>query len=163
MRDPVSIPRVKQLHPAVSSEVFETIAQVEANWPLNVAIRVVQGLRTIKEQDALYAQGRTKPGKIVTKAKGGSSYHNYGIAFDFALLYDRDRNGTFETLSWDEKDLRWQDVVKAFEAKGWFWGGKFSTITDYPHLEKRFGHKWQDLLEKYKAGNFIPGGKYINL
>lgn len=163
MRDAISIPRVRQLHPAVSSEVFETIAQIEANWPMNVAVRIVQGLRTIKEQDALYAQGRTKPGKIVTKAKGGSSYHNYGIAFDFALLYDKDRNGTFETLVWDEKDPRWQDVVKAFEAKGWFWGGKFSTIHDAPHLEKRFGHKWQDLLVKYQSGDFIPGGKYLNL
>jgi peptidoglycan L-alanyl-D-glutamate endopeptidase CwlK len=30
----------------------------------------------------LYAIGRTKPGKKVTKAKGGTSYHNYGLAFD---------------------------------------------------------------------------------
>lgn len=163
MRDTISIPRVRKLHPAVSSEVFETIAQVEANWPMNVAVRIVQGLRTIKEQDALYAQGRTKPGKIVTNAKGGSSFHNWGLAVDFALLYDKDRNNSFETLVWDERDPRWHDVVVAFEAKGWFWGGKFSSLKDYPHLQKTFGHKWQDLLEKYKKNDFIPGGVYINL
>jgi len=39
-----------------------------------------QGLRTIEQQDALYAQGRTKPGKVVTNAKGGQSYHNWGLA-----------------------------------------------------------------------------------
>jgi peptidoglycan L-alanyl-D-glutamate endopeptidase CwlK len=45
-------------------------------------IRVVQGLRSWTEQDALYAMGRTAPGKIVTNVKGGYSYHNYGMAVD---------------------------------------------------------------------------------
>jgi hypothetical protein len=45
------------------------------------------GRRTMEEQAALYAKGRTKqPGKIVTKAKPGQSYHNYGLAFDWVPL-----------------------------------------------------------------------------
>jgi peptidoglycan LD-endopeptidase CwlK len=163
MRDAVSIPRVKRLHPKVVNEVFETIGQIEASWPLTVAIRIVQGLRTIKEQNDLYAQGRTKPGKKVTNAKGGSSFHNYGLALDFALLFDKDGNGSYETLSWDERHPHWQEVVKAFEAKGWFWGGKFSTIHDAPHLQKTFGLSWQKCLVKYNDKDFIPGTEYINL
>ena len=155
MRDAVSIGRVNKLHPKVKDEVFITIGEIEAQWPDNVAIRVVQGLRTIEEQDALYAQGRTKPGKIVTKAKGGSSLHNYALAFDFVLIYDKDNNGSFETLVWDENDPHWQEVVKAFEAKGWFWGGRFSTIHDAPHLQKTFGYTWQQLKAKYKAGEYV--------
>lgn len=162
MRDGISIPRVRALHPAVSSEVFSIIGKIEALWPPTVAIRIVQGLRTIKEQNDLYAQGRTKPGKIVTNAKGGSSFHNYGIAFDFALLYDKDGNGSFETPVWDEKDPHWKEVVKAFEAKGWFWGGNFSKLHDAPHLEKKFGFTWQQLLAKYNAKDFISG-EYVSL
>jgi peptidoglycan L-alanyl-D-glutamate endopeptidase CwlK len=44
-------------------------------------------LRTSEEQNELYAQGRTKPGKIVTNARGGSSFHNYGMAFDFVPIF----------------------------------------------------------------------------
>jgi len=43
---------------------------------------VDQTLRTNQEQDELYAQGRSKSGNIVTRSKGGDSYHNYGLAFD---------------------------------------------------------------------------------
>ena len=163
MRDAVSIPRVRQLHPKVASEVFELIGKVESGWPKTIAVRVVQGLRTIKEQNELYAQGRTKPGKIVTKAKGGSSFHNYGIAFDFALLIDKDHNGTFETLLWDENKPEWKQVVNTFEAAGWFWGGNFSTIHDAPHLEKKFGYTWQQLKAKYDAKDFIIGTEYVNI
>src|SRR5579859_3440231 len=44
-----------------------------------IAIKIISGLRTYEQQDALYAQGRSKPGQIVTKAKGGQSNHNFGI------------------------------------------------------------------------------------
>ena len=43
---------------------------------------VTQGLRTYAEQDALYAQGRTVPGEIVTNAAAGYSWHNFGNAVD---------------------------------------------------------------------------------
>lgn len=170
MRDSVSIPRVRALHPAVSTEVFQTIDEIEARWPPTIAVRIVQGLRTIEEQNALYAQGRTKPGNIVTNARGGSSFHNYGLAIDFAILYDKDSNGKFEVLSWDinydfDKDGKkdWMEVVEAFKFKGWKWGGDWTSIKDNPHLEKTFGCTWQECFERYKSGRFIPGGRYINL
>ena len=168
MRDEISIERAKKLHPAVRDEVVALIDTVEANFPANIKVRIVQGLRTIAEQDALYAQGRTKPGARVTNAKGGSSYHNYGMAIDVALMYDKDNNGSFETLSWDinadqdnDKVKDWQEIVKIFEAAGWFWGGKFSSIKDYPHLEKSFGLSVKELKRRYDAKMFID--TYVKL
>lgn len=170
MRDKISEPRVALLHPKVRDEVKSLIEKAEAGLPSNMAIRIVQGLRTIDEQNALYAQGRTKPGNIVTNAKGGSSFHNYGLAIDFAILTDKDGNGSFEDLSWDikrdnDKDgtADWLEVVKVFEAAGWEWGGKWSSIKDYPHLQKKFGFTWQQLLAKYNEGKFIPNVKYVQL
>ena len=169
MRDKVSEQRIFVLHPAIRNEVKQLIEKAEANLP-GVAIRIVQGLRTFAEQQALYDQGRTKPGNIVTNAKAGSSFHNYRLAIDFALLYDKDNNGSFETLSWDtlkdfdkdgEKD--WMEVVDIFEDAGYTWGGRFTSIKDNPHFEKSFGHTWKQLLAKHNGGWFIPNTTYIQL
>lgn len=170
MKDTISEQRVNLLHPKVRNEVRALIEKAETALPKNMAIRIVQGLRTIDEQNALYAQGRTKPGSIVTKAKGGSSYHNYGLAIDFAILTDTDGNGTYNDLSWDikrdnDKDgvADWLEVVKVFEAAGWEWGGKWASLKDYPHLQKTFGYSWRDLLAKYNSGDFVSEAKYVSI
>lgn len=161
MKDAPSIQRVRLLHPKIREEVSELIGKIEINN--SFAIRIVQGLRTIDEQNALYAQGRTKPGQIVTNARGGSSYHNYGLAIDFCLLY----NGK---ISWDtnldeDKDgvKDWQEVVTMFKNNGFSWGGDWKSIVDQPHLEKTFGYNWRALLDKYNKKDFIPGTQYVNI
>lgn len=170
MRDAISFERCQKLHPAIRQEVIDTITDVEQGFPPTIKIRVVQGLRTIAEQDALYAKGRTAPGLKVTNARGGKSYHNFGTAFDFAIMYDKDGNGSFETLSWDvvkdgDADGRkdWDEVITAFEAKGWESGSKWRTFKDFPHLEKSFGYKTSELFAKYKAKDFIQGNLYVNV
>lgn len=172
MRDKYSPERVQQLHPKVRQEVSELINKAEAGLPKHLAIRIVEHFRSIEYQNELYAKGRTKPGSIVTNAKGGSSYHNYGLAIDFAILVDKDGNGSYDELSWDirkdnDKDgvADWLEVVKIFEVAGWEWGGKWSSIKDYPHLQKTFGYTWQQLLAKYNAGEtFVDNGnKYVKL
>jgi len=163
MRDSISFNRCNLLHPAVRHEAIEAIEAAELGFPANMRIRVVQGLRTFEEQDALYNQ---KP--RVTKAKGGQSFHNYGLSLDFCILHDKDNNGTFEEVSWDttkdfDKDgiIDWQEVVKQFESRGWEWGGKWRTFKDYPHVQKNFGFTWKQLLEKYNSNSFIEGTKYV--
>ena len=59
------------------------------------------GLRTFEDQDKLYAQGRTKPGQIVTNARGGDSLHNYGLAADYVLDGQVEKPGI--QWSWDIK------------------------------------------------------------
>jgi peptidoglycan LD-endopeptidase CwlK len=158
MRDKISEERVAKLHPKIRDEVKALIEKAEAKLP-GCAIRVVQGLRTFPQQDALYAQGRTKKGPRVTNAKGGQSSHNYGLALDFAILYDKDGNGTFETLSWDllkdfDKDGEsdWLEVVDIFENAGYTWGGRWTSIKDNPHIEKTFGMTWKQMLSKHNSG-----------
>lgn len=170
MKDTASIGRVALLHPKIRTEVEVAIDLADLALGKYCAIRIVQGLRTIEEQNALYAQGRTTPGKKVTNAKGGSSYHNYGLAVDFALLYDKDKNGTFEALSWDtaadmDKNgvIDWQAVVNSFIKLGYEWGGSWRTFKDLPHIQKTFGFNWRQLLEKYNKKDFIPGTRYVNI
>lgn len=168
MRDKVSLDRAVLLHPKVRAEVIKIIETAEDGFPTNIKIRIVQGLRTIKEQNDLYAKGRTKPGPKVTNAKGGSSYHNYGLAIDFAIMYDKDNNGSFEELSWNttkdgDKDgiVDWQEVVKAFKAQGWDWGGDFRTFIDYPHCQKSFGYTVKQLFTLVGLGKETEG--YVNI
>lgn len=180
MRDKVTQQRVALLHPLVRAEAVALIDKAEAGFPPYIAIRVVQGLRTFAEQDALYNQprdGKDNDGdgriderdETVTHAKGGQSNHNYGLALDFAIGYDKDRNGTYETVSWDtlkdeDKDglPDWQEVVKIFKAAGWVWGGDFKSIIDRPHLEKTFGRGWRDLLALKQRG-YVDSKGYVIL
>jgi len=169
MRDVISVDRVGLLHPKIRQSVKQLIEAAEAKLP-QTAIRIVQGLRTFPEQDALYAKGRTTAGPRVTNAKAGQSFHNYGLAIDFAILYDKDKNGTYETMSWDTlKDMDkdgesdWLEVVDIFEEAGYTWGGRWSSIKDNPHFEEDFGFTWKQLLAKYNAKDFIPGTNYVSI
>ncbi|HAA4064706.1 TPA_asm: N-acetylmuramoyl-L-alanine amidase family protein [Listeria monocytogenes] len=91
---------------------------------------VAQGYRSKTEQNALYAQGRTKPGSIVTNAKGGQSNHNYGVAVDLCL-YSNDG----KKVIWESTTSRWKKVVAAMKAEGFKWGGDWTSFKDYPHFE----------------------------
>lgn len=193
MRDKISIERNKENHPAIREEVPVLIDEAESKLPPNVAIRIVEWIRTIVYQNSLYAKGRTTPGPnasasrpmgdIVTKAKGGSSYHNYGLAIDIAFVVDKDGNGTFETLEWGARQdfnkngiADWREIVKIFTDAGYRWGAdwdqdgktkaegdKDEHLVDAPHLEKSFGYSVHQLYEKYLNKDFIEGTTYVKI
>lgn len=158
--------RIALLHPKIRAEVRNLLAQANAQLTKHSSVRITQTLRTFQEQDALYAQGRTKLGKKVTNAKGGQSNHNYGAAFDFCLIIDG------KEVSWDlkkdydgDKIADWMEVVKVFRNAGYEWGGLWK-FTDNPHFEKTFGHDWRSLLKKWNAGDTFTdtnGHKYVNI
>jgi len=92
----------------------------------------------------------------VTKAAAGQSYHNYGLAFDFAMI----TNGQDD----DTVGPNWLKVVSIMEAAGMFWGGNFPEgFHDNPHFENRYGYNWRQLLDLYNAGTFIPGTQYVQI
>ena len=163
MKDKISEDRVLMLHPKIRDEVKNLIELAETQIDQNLAIRVVQGLRTIKEQDDLYAIGRTIGGKIVTNAKGGQSIHNYGLAFDFILLF-KDKDGIYQ---YDDKKS-WlvgpnhKIVQQIFKNNGWTWGGDWRTIVDYPHFEKTFQYSWKDLFARYNQ-HLLDANGYVKL
>lgn len=91
-------------------------------------------------QDALYAQGRTRPGKIVTEVRGGDSYHNHRVAFDFVPIV----NGK---AVWDDKIL-WERCGAIGKECGLEWGGSWKGFKDRPHMQDTNGFTIAD----YKAG-----------
>lgn len=93
------------------------------------AVRVTSGLRTDAQQRQLYAQGRTAPGVIVTHAQTASdSAHGRGAACD-AYPFAGGK------LVLDTKDPRWKQFGEAAEAWGLVWGGRWTRLVDYPHVE----------------------------
>lgn len=92
-------------------------------------IKIGETLRTKEEQDALYAQGRTKPGNIVTNAPGSSysSYHQWGTAFDF---FRNDGTGAY-----NESGKFFEKVGAIGVSLGLEWGGNWKTIVDKPHFQ----------------------------
>ncbi|MNN28766.1 Peptidoglycan L-alanyl-D-glutamate endopeptidase CwlK precursor [compost metagenome] len=124
------------VHPKVVYYVEKT---VEKAYIEGIYVLITQGLRTIAEQDALYAQGRTTPGSIVTNAKGGTSFHNYGLGVDYALL---SANGS--TVSWTVNDA-WRRVAEIAKSFGFEWGGDWTSFKDYPHIQMTFGLTIRDL------------------
>lgn len=162
--DKISEQRISELHPAIRKEVTELVNKANAAIAACITVRIVQGLRTIEEQNDLYALGRTKPGKRVTNATGGSSYHNYGLAIDFAFLVNGKEISWDTTKDWDgDKIADWLEVVRIFLRAGYTWGGNWNSIKDNPHFEKTFGQNWRSLLARYNKKDFIPGTRYVQL
>ena len=156
--DKVTLDRIQLLHPNLKEEALSIYKEIVDALTGKAICRFAYTLRTFAEQDALYAQGRTKPGAIVTKAKGGQSYHNYGLAVDIVLLLDKDGNGTFETASWDGKTdfdgdhkSDWVEIVSIFKRYGWEWGGDWR-FKDDPHFQKTFGKSIAQLQSLYNTG-----------
>ena len=61
------------------------------------------GRRTIEEQAALFAKGRTSGGRIVTKARPGESFHNHGLAFDWVPIKPAPKNADLYAADWDDE------------------------------------------------------------
>lgn len=163
--DKITEERISHLHPKIREEIKAVIEEANKALTGKAQVRISQGLRTIAEQDALYAQGRTTKGtKIVTNAKGGSSYHNYGLAVDIVLIIDK-KDASWDTVKdYDgDKVSDWMEVVSIFKKYGYVWGGDFRSIKDSPHFEKSFGFSVAQLFEKFKKKDFISGTEYVSL
>lgn len=93
-----------------------------------IRIKVISGLRSYEEQDALYAQGRTAPGPVVTHARGGYSNHNFGIAFDI---------GVFEGSRYLGESVKYKAVGALGMDLGLEWGGNWTSLVDEPHFQLR--------------------------
>lgn len=116
--------RLNKVHPELARRVTLLI-QALANKGMTV--EVVQGLRTFAEQDALYRQGRTKPGQVVTRVRGGQSYHNYGLAVDLCPFV----NGKPQ---WNDNAKFIRIGVEAAKL-GLDWGGSWKKFIDKPHVQ----------------------------
>ncbi|MBN9285412.1 MULTISPECIES: M15 family metallopeptidase [Flavobacterium] len=150
--------RIEKLHPFVREEMTKIIQECDKQLTGRAKIRITQGLRTVKEQNDLYAIGRTVPGKKVTNAKGGQSIHNYGFAVDICLIIDG-KTASWDTVKdWDNDTISdWYECVRIFAKHGWEWGGNWKKFKDLPHFDKRGYNDWKKLskLKQDKSGYVV--------
>jgi peptidoglycan L-alanyl-D-glutamate endopeptidase CwlK len=92
----------------------------------DLIFKIISGTRTYGEQNDLFAHGRTKPGPIVTRARGGQSNHNFGVAWDIGIF----RNGEYIP----ESQL-YNKAGAIGKAQGLEWGGDWESIQDTPHFQ----------------------------
>lgn len=115
---------ISLLHPELQEIISVFLKKCAA---LDFKVGISQTWRSKAEQDELYAQGRTKPGSIVTRAKYPKSPHNWGVAFD---IYRNDGKGAYY-----DADGWFRKVGQVGKSCGLFWGGDFRTFVDQPHFE----------------------------
>jgi peptidoglycan L-alanyl-D-glutamate endopeptidase CwlK len=89
------------------------------------------GLRSLEAQAKLYAQGRTEPGKIVTKAKPGQSFHNFAIAMDFCRDADTDRSGLQPDWDLDAYKILAEEATKVGLESAYYW----DSFKEGPHVQ----------------------------
>ena len=133
--------KIEDLHPKVADVCRKFMAECEAQ---DIDIIITSTYRDAESQNALYAQGRTKPGSVVTNAKAGQSLHNWKVAFDVVPL----RNGkpVWGTMG---KDLElWNKVGAIGESVGLEWAGRWKRFKEFPH----FQHTGGLTLADFQAG-----------
>lgn len=111
-----------------------------------IQLRVISGLRTFAQQEALYASGRTAPGQIVTHAKPGQSWHNWSRAFDVCI-----EKWPGDQTPKDVFDGPWDTVGQLGESLGLTWGGRFHH-PDRPHFEYPAGRTLAAMLAQHPRG-----------
>jgi peptidoglycan LD-endopeptidase CwlK len=158
MEDKITLDRIKLLHPKLRDEALEIYREIQEALKGRAICRFSHTLRTFAEQNALYKQ---KP--KVTNAKGGESMHNYGLAIDIVLLVDKDKNGSFESASWEtnvdfdgDGQADWIEVVKIFKNYGWEAGIDWK-FYDAPHFQKTFGKSIKELQKLWNDKHIIDG------
>jgi peptidoglycan L-alanyl-D-glutamate endopeptidase CwlK len=125
--------RLEDLHPRVRGMAERLLTDAKA---AGIPLTVTFTLRSMETQAALYAQGRTKPGKIVTNARAGYSFHNFGLALDVVPTELLKLPNWGDTKAHQKRtDELWRQIGAIGKAIGFRWGGDFKSIKDRPHFE----------------------------
>ena len=128
--DPHRLVRLRGCHPDLKARIVALIAALEQQ---GLDLVITQGVRSVAQQQSLYAQGRYKPGKIVTNCDGLVKVSNhqpkadgYGYAVDVAW---RTAHGE---ITWEGPWDRLGILAAAHDLQ---WGGNWTRFPDRPHLE----------------------------
>ncbi|WP_040308805.1 M15 family metallopeptidase [Asticcacaulis biprosthecium] len=119
---------IAALHPVVAARARAFLTRCEGE---GIELLVTSTYRDHESQNALYAQGRTRPGKKVTNARGGQSFHNWRVAFDMVPL----RHGKPVWGTTGEDGRLWQRVGAIGKAQGLEWAGDWRRFREYPHFQ----------------------------
>jgi len=128
------------LIPQAKEKVDAFIAECHAN---GIDLLVTSTYRDNDSQAALYAQGRTTPGNIVTNAKAGESFHNYRCAVDVVPLV----NGKAVWNTSGEDGKLWEKVGEIGEKNGLEWAGRWKSFKEMAHFQYTGGLTLAQLKE----------------
>lgn len=127
--------KIEDLIPKVQTMCKEFIAKCDE---AGIDVIITSTYRDYESQNALYEQGRSTIGKIVTKAKAGQSYHNHRCAFDFVPVINGKAQWANTALF-----LKCGAIAKSI---GLEWAGDWKTFKEYPHCQFTGGLHWKDLI-----------------
>ena len=150
--------KINTLHPEIRDNVTKMLQNLRKD---GVTVEITLAYRSYEEQDALYAKGRDGKGKVidaskvVTNAKGGQSYHNFGLAFDLTVY---DKNGKKD---WSKDSDAWKKVIAEGKRQGFDAGAEWIDFPDLPHFEKTFGLTPKKLREKKEKNDTKDG--FVNV
>lgn len=112
-----------------------------------INVKIICGTRSYEEQAALYAKGRTEPGKKVTNARPGYSWHNFGVAWDFVVF---DKQGQPQ---WDSPLM--DRCGKIGKEIGLEWGGTWKRFVDKAHLQLDMAITLAEARQRVKDGKTV--------
>lgn len=117
------------------------------------SVKIISGTRTYAEQDKLYAIGRTieKDRSPVTKAKGGQSNHNFGIAWDVGIF---ETDGSYMRGANERENDAYRDLATLAKKRleGLEWGGDWSGFKDPPHYQVKTGRSVEEVRVAFEKG-----------
>lgn len=116
---------IKELLPVVREKVEKFQKLCDEN---NIDLLITSTYRDAESQSALYAQGRTIPGAIVTNAKAGQSWHNHRCAIDVVPLVNGKAN-------WNTKDPVWAKLGELGKQAGLEWAGEWKRFKEMAHFQ----------------------------
>ncbi len=128
---------------SLTSMLDEALGQGISYW-------AISGFRSYSDQTALFDQGRTTKGPIVTNARAGQSAHNFGVAVDLCRDGLVDRVG----LQPDYRPESYEALRLLAPKHGLVWGGSWQ-FKDLPHVQLPgyvTAGQLQPLREAYEAG-----------
>lgn len=132
---PTSVKR-DTLHPDLRKK-YDQLEKVMKDHGMEIYI--ASGIRSGREQQELYEQGRSKPGNIVTNAKPFQSYHNYGLAVDVI----------FKRHNWNAPQGWWDLLGKEGKNLDLEWGGDWE-FKDLPHFQLRPNKlTWKEMIKDF--------------
>lgn len=130
--------KLEDLHPKVEEMARQLLAAAENE---GIDLLVTSTYRDHESQNELYAQGRTKPGRVVTNARGGRSWHNWRLAFDVVPM----RNGKPVWGTSGDDLVLWKRVGELGKEVGLEWAGDWKRFKEFPHFQFTNGLTLDDL------------------
>ena len=136
--------RLLTLQPTAQRLARRHLQLLQKHLPLTGScFHILSGTRTYAEQEALFAQGRSAPGPVVTRARGGQSNHNFGLAWDL---------GVFRGSEYLPESPLYQEAGRLAKLLDLEWGGDWKSLPDEPHFQLSSGHTLTAIRDRFEAG-----------